>query len=363
MRVLIAGGGTAGHVNPAVALALALHGDHVLFVGTTAGAEARAVPAAGFDLETIDVRGFDRSRPASLLTVGPRAARALLSARRIIARFEPDVVVGMGGYVALPVCYAARVGRVPVAIHEQNVVFGLTNRLCRRFARAVAVSFEQTLRSAGPRGVNTGNPVLPQIAQMDADAKRASAIERYELDPERKTLLVFGGSQGARSINQVVPGLVSAWAPRDDLQILHISGRANRNVIDRVDAPSDGGLIYRGRDFVEDMAEAYAFADLALCRGGATTVAEIGAVGLPAIIVPYPYHRDEQQARHGEILEEAGAAIVVPDAETSAERIASEGATILSDDARLERMKRSARSFGRPEAADHLARVVRGVAS
>ena len=362
MRVVISGGGTAGHVNPAVALASALEGDDVLFVGTRSGAEARAVPAAGLAFETIEVRGFDRSRPATLATVAPGALRAVFQARRILERFAPDVVVGMGGYVAMPVCVAARSRRIPVVVHEQNIVLGLTNRLCRRFARRVAVSFEQTLADAGPRGVDTGNPVLPAIAGMDRDAERKRGLERHELDPGRRTLLVFGGSQGARSINEVVPGLVALWSERTDLQILHVSGRANEDVIRRVDAPAGEGLIYRGTPFLERMAEAYAVADVALCRGGATTIAELGAVGLPALIVPYPFHRDEQQLRHAESMQEAGAAVVILDAGLTDERVAAEADALFTNAERLAAMTAAARSFGRPDAAVRLASVVREAA-
>ena len=362
MRIAIAGGGTAGHVNPAVALACALEGDDVLFVGTSRGAEARVVPQAGFRLETIEVRGFDRGRPATLLTVGPLAAKAAARARSILKRFRPDVVVGMGGYVALPVCLAAASLRVPVVVHEQNIVLGLANRVCRRFARRVAVSFEDTLADAGARGVATGNPVLPAISQMDRDAERKRGLERHDLDPARKTLLVFGGSQGARSLNEVVPGDVARWSDRRDVQVLHVTGRANADVIGRVGTTPADGLIYRGVEFVEHMAEAYALADLALCRGGATTVAELGAVGLPALIVPYPWHRDKQQLRHGEAMQSAGAALVILDAALTPERVAAESDALLSNPERLSAMTTAARSFGRRDAARRLAAVVREAA-
>ena len=224
MKVVIAGGGTAGHVNPALALARALSSDEVIFAGTTRGAEATLVPQAGYELEIIEVRGFDRSKPTSIVSTGAQALRATKQASALLRRTNADVVVGMGGYVSLPACLAARRLRLPVVLHEQNIVFGLANRLCRPFARTIGVSFEETLQSAGRKGVLVGNPVAPNIVNIDHDNDRKRAYERFDLDPERKTLLVFGGSQGAQRINEAALGLTSQWAERGDVQILHIAG-------------------------------------------------------------------------------------------------------------------------------------------
>jgi len=361
MKVVIAGGGTAGHVNPAIALARALSGDEILFAGTDRGAEATLVPGAGFPLERIEVKGFDRSRPASIVSTGLVAARAIRRATALLRRTEADVVVGMGGYVSLPACVAARrLGR-PVVLHEQNIVLGLANRLCRPFARRIGVSFEETLERAGRRGVFVGNPVGPDIVNLDPDRDRARAYESFDLDPERKTLLVFGGSQGAQRINDATVGLTSEWAERDDVQVLHIAGRsATGSFAEQTRRrPGSGKLVYRVRAYVDEMVLAYAVADLALCRGGATTVAELGVVGLPAIVVPYPYHRDRQQERHGRVLERAGAAIVLPDGETTQQRVAEAAGELLADDVRLKDMREAARSTGRPNAAADLARLVK----
>ncbi len=363
MKVVIAGGGTAGHVNPAVALAKALSRHETVFIGTLSGAEAALAPAAGFPLEPIDVRGFDRSRPLSLLTAGARAIGAVAAARRILKRIRPAVVVGMGGYVALPVCFAARSLRMPVVLHEQNIVFGLTNRICKRFAKRVAVSFEETLAEAGSAGVNTGNPVVPEIADMDVEQERKSGMERFELDDSRLTLLVFGGSQGALRINEATIELARLWAGKQDRQVVHISGASEAAQVEGDRGAPDGALIFRSVGFVDRMAEAYAVADLALCRGGATTVAELGAVGLPAVIVPYPFHRDRQQELHGKSLERVGAAVVVFDSDATAERLAAVMEPLFSDPAGLETMKTSAEEFGRPDAADRLARVVEEAAA
>lgn len=360
MKILIAGGGTAGHVSPALALAQALAEDEVTFVGTKVGAEARLVPAAGFELALIEVRGFDRARPLSLFPVALVAGRAIVTVGRLLGAVRPAVVVGMGGYVSLPVCIAAATRRIPIVLHEQNIVLGLANRVCKRFARAIAVSFRETAARAGRRAVYVGNPVLPEIAEADLRREREAGLVRFDLDPGRRTLLAFGGSQGARTVNDAALGLRDVWANRADVQILHVAGRgAGQEPAADV---AEGPLIYRRVEFVERMAEAYAVADLALCRGGATTVAELGAVGLPAIVVPYPHHRDRQQELHGRVLERAGAAVVVADADATVERIAKEAERLLSDDASLQEMRRAAAALGRPEAAAELARIVRSAA-
>lgn len=361
MNIAIAGGGTGGHVNPAIALGHALASDAVTFVGTASGAEATLVPAAGFDLEIIDVKGFDRAHPLSFFGVAPRALRAMLSARRILKRKEIDVCVGMGGFVSLPVCYAARSMGIPVVIHEQNIVLGLANRVSRPLARVVAVSFEESLDSAGPRALLVGNPVPPEMAVVDLMAERAGGWERFGLDATRKTLLVFGGSQGAHTINQAAVGLARLWADNLDLQILHVAGAAEAGRIEEeVGVSLEGNrLIYKVVDYVDRMVEAYAVADLALCRGGATTVAELCAVGLASVIIPYPHHRDRQQQLHASLLESHGACTSVLDAEASTERVAEEVSRLLLDDFALQQMRKAALSLGRPDAALRLAELVR----
>lgn len=360
MRVVVAGGGTAGHVNPAIALAHALSHHEVLFAGTSLGAESKLVRDAGFPLELIEVRGFDRARPASLAATGLQAVRAMRRAAELLQRTRPAVVVGMGGYVSLPVCLAALRLRVPVVLHEQNIVFGLAHRVCRPFARAVAVSFEETLARAGSKGVYTGNPVRPEIAALDRDADRARGYERFGLDPQRMTLLVTGGSQGANRLNEATLGLTSVWAERDDLQILHLAGRVQASSFMEQAAKKmgDGRLVYRVVDYVDDMVTAYAAADLALCRGGATTIAELGVVGLPAIVVPYPHHRDKQQERQGRVLERAGAAVVLMDDATTSAAVARIADGVLADEGKLKEMRAAALGAGRPDAAATLARVV-----
>ena len=359
MRVVVAGGGTAGHVSPAIALARALDADEVSFIGTEEGVEASMVPAAGFDLDKIEVAGFDRAKPFSFPKVAGRAAGAVGNARRLLSARKADVVVGMGGYVSLPVSLAAASRRIPLVLHEQNIVFGLAHRVTRRFARKVAVSFEETLAAAGGKGVWTGNPVASEIVHADLATERARALERFDLDPQRPTVLVFGGSLGAKKVTDAALGLAGVWSGRADLQVLHILGRRGGEQA----GPSTDRLIYRTVGYVDRMIEAYAVADVAVCRGGASTVAELTVVGVPSIIVPYPYHRDRQQERHARVLERAGAAEVLLDGQTTPSTLAARIDPLLGDPRRLEKMRAAARSLGRPTAAEDLADVVRTVAA
>ena len=352
MNVVIAAGGTAGHVNPAVAVARAMPLETITFIGTERGLEADVVPEAGFELDPIDIVGFDRARPARLPMVGVKALAAIGAARKLLAQRDAEVVLGMGGYVSLPVALAARSSSIPLVLHEQNIVLGLAHKVSKPFARYMAVSFEETLPSAGERAVFTGNPVLPEIADFDRLATREAGHGRFGLDPNKRTVLVFGGSLGARTLNAAAPALAQRWRDRDDVQILHISGRSSVTETGSEALPN-----YHRVDYTKEMAEVYAVADLGICRGGATTVAELAAVGLPSVIVPYPHHRDRQQQRHAEVLVRAGAAVMVLDEDATPERL-GEVVEGLGNDT-LAAMGESARSLARPDAALQVADLVR----
>ena len=346
-------------MTPAIALARAMTGDEVTFIGTREGVESAMVGDADFPLETISFAGFDRAKPWAFPAVAGRAAGAVGRARRILKSIGPDVVVGMGGYVSLPVSLAAASKRIPLVLHEQNIVFGLAHRVTKPWARRVAVSFEETLAQAGRKGVWTGNPVAPELVDADLSAERERALQNFGLEPDRKTVLVFGGSLGAQRVTESALGLGSKWSTRADVQILHILGRRGGDI----QAPETDGLIYRTVPYVERMIEAYAVSDVAVCRGGASTVAELTVVGVPSVIVPYPHHRDRQQERHGQVLERAGAAMVVTDAEATPDRLATLLDPILANADRRAGMRTAAKALGRPDAAQKLAEIVRTVSS
>jgi UDP-N-acetylglucosamine--N-acetylmuramyl-(pentapeptide) pyrophosphoryl-undecaprenol N-acetylglucosamine transferase len=358
--IVIAAGGTAGHVYPGLAAADAIRrvrpDTRISFVGTPRGIEREAVPAAGYELDLIEVIPWARTlgarrflAPASLLGAASRA-RGLLAARR------PAAVVGMGGYASLPVVLAARWRRLPAVLHEQNAVAGIANVAGSRFARRVALSFAEA-RGAFPRGAEIrvlGNPIRAAIAALDRAAVRDEGLAFHGLEAGRRTVLVMGGSLGATRLNEVAVGLTERWRDRSDLQLLVSAGRGRgAEVGGRF--PRGGALRTVAVDYLERVELAYAAADVALCRAGATTVAELSAVGLPSILVPYPYARANHQEANARALERAGGARVVLDADATAATIGPMLESILDENDVTESMTARARAFGKPEAADELA--------
>jgi UDP-N-acetylglucosamine--N-acetylmuramyl-(pentapeptide) pyrophosphoryl-undecaprenol N-acetylglucosamine transferase len=361
VKATLAGGGTAGHVFPALAVGreLADRGVDVEFVGTAAGPEGRIVRDAGFAFREAEAVAVTGRSPLRKAEVPWKLYRAINSCVPLVE--SSDVVVGMGGYVSVPTVAAAVRLRRPVVLHEQNSVPGLANRWLARPARVVALSFAETVRSF-PRRVRTevtGNPVREGIAAVrDQRAVLAKeAAKELDLDEGRRTVLIFGGSQGARRINEATTGAIARLADRSDLQIVFAAGP--KNIDDaRAAVPATDGLIVRLFPFVERMDLALAAADLAVCRSGATTVAEVTCCGVPAILVPYPHHRDRQQELNARILQRAGAAVMLSDEDLTADLLAGRIGDLLGDGARLQRMGARAELLGRPDAAAALADVI-----
>ena len=294
MRVLLAGGGTAGHTSPLLATADALRrlrpDVEITCLGTPRGLENKVVPEAGYPLELIPPVPLPRRPNADLLKVPTRLRAAVKETRAVLDRVRPDVVVGYGGYVSMPLYLAARKRRLPLVVHEQNAVPGLANKAGARFARRVAVSFPDTpLRQAEYVGL----PIRPMISGLDRAARRAEAREFFGLDPDRPTLLVTGGSQGARRLNQAVSGAAGALAAAG-VQVLHAEGKHGGR---RAEAGTD--VPYVVVEYIDRMDLAFAAADLVVCRAGANSVTEAAAVGLPAVFVPLPIGNGEQ-ARNAE---------------------------------------------------------------
>jgi len=358
MRVLIAGGGTAGHVIPALALAERLAGDghEVRFVGTPQGQEARLVPAAGFPFVEVEARPFVRRASVRALA-GP------LSAVRSVRRLGPvvgesDVVVGMGGYVSVPAALAAMRGGRALVLHEQNAVPGLANRALSRRARAVALAFAEA-RGGFPRRartVVTGNPVRERILRVAAERERLAkeAAAEMELDPERPTVVVFGGSQGALHLNRSVVEAVRRLPP-DVAQFLLLTGRAH---LERVRSALDAAPPVRTFAFLERMELAYAIADLVVSRAGANTVAELAVCGVPSLLIPYPYATGRHQEANARALQRAGGATVLLDDELDGAVLAERVEGLLAEPDRLRAMGERARTWSRPDADEALARVV-----
>jgi UDP-N-acetylglucosamine--N-acetylmuramyl-(pentapeptide) pyrophosphoryl-undecaprenol N-acetylglucosamine transferase len=359
VRVVVGTGGTAGHVFPAVAAAERLRdriGAEVTFLGRDRGLEARLVPAAGFPLETVEAVPFARKLSLAMLRA-PFAALAASRRCRGIVR-GADAVLGMGGYVSVPVALAARRERVPLVLHEQNAIPGLANRLAARWSRVVGLSFESS-GSRFPRRVHTvvtGNPVRSSVLRVRPERQklRARGFRVLDLEPERRTVLVFGGSQGAVKLNGAAVEACRLLSGRGDLQLLLLTGQGHHASVGEMNL-GGGELLVRSISFLDRMELAYAVADLVVGRAGATTVAEVTACGLPAVLVPYPYATARHQDANANAVVRAGGAVVVSDAQLDGEVLARRITEIIDDPERLARMARGAAGFGRPEAADAVA--------
>jgi UDP-N-acetylglucosamine--N-acetylmuramyl-(pentapeptide) pyrophosphoryl-undecaprenol N-acetylglucosamine transferase len=368
--VVIAGGGTAGHVFPGLALAGALRdrGHAVAFIGTDRGLESRLVPAEGFAFHAVSASPFVR-RVSVAAARAPFAALAAVKSCRPLVR-KARVVVGMGGYASVSAALAARRERVPVLLHEQNAVAGLANRALSRIARVVALSFADA-RDAFPRWVRTeltGNPVREEILRVaeDREALAKEGRQTLDLNEGRRTVVIFGGSQGALHLDRAAVGAARLLAGRSDLQILLITGPAHLDMM-RPGLPSaaedgTGGLMVQLVGYVDRMDLAYACADLVISRAGATTVAEVTVCRLPALLVPYPYATGRHQEANARALQRAGAASLLLDDQLSAETLAQRIVSLVDHDERLAAMAERSASLGRPDAADRLADLVEEIA-
>lgn len=345
MRVLIAAGGTGGHIYPGIAVAKEVvrrgAGSAVRFVGTAKGLETRLVPQAGFELSLIESAGLVnmtlRERVRGLMVL----PKSFFAARRVIRDFRPDVVVGAGGYVSGPVLLTAALMRLPTMVMESNAVPGFTNRQLARFVDAAAVSFEQSLPYFRGKAVVTGNPVRGEFFDIPAKPR----------DPARFSLLLFGGSQGARAVNEaMVAALPHLSAQRDTFRVTHQTGKLD---FEKVRAGYEqAGWAGRAdvREYIDDMVSAFAAADLIVSRAGATTSFELMAAGKAAVMVPLPGQLE--QRRNAEAMQQAGAARMILQDELSGERLAREIAALSADPESLTRMEEAARRLARRDAAE-----------
>lgn len=356
VSVVVAGGGTAGHIEPALALADAVRrlepAARVTALGTARGLETTVVPARGYPLELVPAVPLPRRPTVDLMRLPGRVRAAVTQTRDILQRLQADVVVGFGGYVSLPAYLAAR-GRVPVVVHEANARAGLANKVGARFAARVAVAMEG---SGLPGAEVVGIPLRRSITTLDRAGLRAKARAHFGLDPEAVTLLVTGGSQGARSINTALAGAAASLTAAG-VGVLHAYGRKNTLEL----PPSPLGPPYVAVPYLERMDLALAAADLVVSRCGAMTVAETSAVGLPAIFVPLP-HGNGEQALNAAPMVAAGGAVLVPDAELTARRVLDEVLPLAADRRRLAAMSGAARGLGHAGADLRLAEIVLEVA-
>ncbi|MFI4968766.1 MAG: undecaprenyldiphospho-muramoylpentapeptide beta-N-acetylglucosaminyltransferase [Lysobacterales bacterium] len=344
--VLIMAGGTGGHIFPGLAVAaeLAARRIPVIWLGAEGGLETRLVPRQRIALETLRIGGMRGKGLLTLLRTPFRLARAILGARALLKRHAPRSVLSMGGYAAAPGGIAARLARIPLIVHEQNSIPGVTNRLLVRFAARVLTGFREVF----PGAEWVGNPVRASISALPAPATR------YAGRAGPLHLLVLGGSQGAQSLNSALPEVLRRRGSHLACVVRHQCGEKHFDKA-RV-AYLSAGIEAEVVPFADDMAEAYAWADLAICRAGALTLAELAAAGVPAILVPFPHAVDDHQTRNAEAMVEAGAARLVPEGDDFVKRL---GAAFeeLGDRARLLKMAEAARTQAKPHAAGRIADV------
>jgi UDP-N-acetylglucosamine--N-acetylmuramyl-(pentapeptide) pyrophosphoryl-undecaprenol N-acetylglucosamine transferase len=347
MRIIIAGGGTGGHVIPALAIAQQLKKQFdadVLFIGTARGIETRLVPQAGFPLELIQVGALKNVSLLTRVKTMFDLPRAIAASSRMLSEFDPEVVIGVGGYASGPAMVAAIRRRLPTLAFEPNVVPGFANRMIARWVSAAAVHFEETCRYF-PHCKVTGVPVRAAFFNITAKAGGMP------------TLLVFGGSQGARAINQaMIESLPGLLVKVPGIHIIHQTGQRD---YDRVQAAyQQSGISGEVHKFIDDMPETFGRADLLVCRSGASTVGEITAAGKPAIFVPFPAAADDHQNVNARALESVGAAVVVEESNLGAAYLVDTIAALIGDGGRLQAMSAAAKGLAHPKAVEEIAEMV-----
>lgn len=350
MKIIFAGGGTGGHVIPALAVAedLRERGHEVAFAGTARGIETRLVPKAGFPLFLVRIGAFNRVGLATRLRTLAGLPWAVFTAMGILRRFQAQVVIGVGGYAAVPATMAAVLLRIPVLLFEPNVVPGYANRVVARFAANAAVHFEQTGRWFRRFEV-TGVPVRPAFFRLPG---------RRNQFP---TLLVFGGSQGAHALNRIVrDSAAELFARFPGLNLVHQTG--NREYYNLYDFYKKNQINVKVCAFIDDMPQSFADADLIVCRAGASTVAEIAAAGKCALFVPFPGAANDHQLRNAELLARANAALLIPESELTPERFVTEVAALLGDPPRMAAIGAKAHMQAHPDAAVHIAEMALNLA-
>ncbi|MDO4442641.1 MAG: undecaprenyldiphospho-muramoylpentapeptide beta-N-acetylglucosaminyltransferase [Slackia sp.] len=363
MKIVLSGGGTAGHINPALALAdeLCERGHEVCFAGTPTGVEARLVAQAGIEFVPFEAAGFDRQKPWTLITSTARLAASAAKAKRWMKDCKPDAVVGFGGYVCIPVGLAAASLHVPLVMHEQNSVMGMANKFLGKKAAAVALTYEEAGKDIADASkvVLTGNPVRSSVLR----ATRSQGRAMLGVPDDAVMLLVFGGSLGARHINKAVAALKEKLLSRDDLYVVHISGPKEYDAVKEELALSDEEeKRWKLMAYQDRMAETLAAADCAISRAGATSLAEISAIGLPALLVPFPFAAEDHQTTNARAYVASGAAFMQRDDELDDASFERKLFSLIDDASVRERMRTAAAGFKTQDAAANLADVVCRVA-
>lgn len=363
MRIIISGGGTGGHIYPAITIAKAIKEKveccEILFIGTHNGLEADIIPKEGFEIKFIDVAGFERRLSVKNMQNLIKAIGSVWKSRKFISQFKPDLVIGTGGYVCGPVLLAASLLKIPTMIQEQNVIPGATNKILSRFVDKVVLGFAETEKYFVNSGkvFFSGNPIRKEVIS----ATRKEGIEALGLDSAKRTILISGGSRGARSINQAMIPVHQYFAGSKEIQLLHVTGQSEYNGIvgkfnqSGIDIITAGNIIIK--PYLYNMPLALAVADLAIFRAGALGLAELTARGIPSILIPYPYAAANHQEFNAREMERQGAAVLIRDNELTSDILLKTIKELIHSHEKLNTMALASKKIGRPKAAECIAQV------
>lgn len=359
VRVILTGGGTGGHIYPALAIAKGLlardTNTQILYVGIQDGMEARLVPEAGIAFKGVSGKGLPRRLSLDTIKVIGKGFKALWETKNILREFHPDLVVGTGGYVSGPVVLTASLFNIPTLLHEQNALPGITNRILARVVRRVMVTFPESIAHFGVKNKLelVGLPVRQEIGQISREA----GAKRFGLRPDQLTLLVTGGSRGARRLNQAMIAVLEYLAKRPDIQVIWATGTVT--YAETIEEFGKRGISWgcpqwRVLEYLKDMPEALACADLYVGRAGAASLAELMVAGIPSVLIPYPLAAENHQEHNAQALVQAGAAQIILDSECDGERLWKEVERLISQPALLDQMGVAAKAIARPKALDKI---------
>lgn len=361
MNIMISGGGTGGHIYPALTIYKTLEtmvDANFLYVGTERGLESRIVPKEGIPFTTLPVQGLQRKLSLDTLVTAGKTLSSLWKANQLISKFKPDIVIGTGGYVCGPLLLAAALRGIPTLIQEQNVVPGITNKILSRFVDVVAVGYEEAIRQfpKAKQVVYTGNPVRPSVVTANREEARAY----FGLQNDQTAILVAGGSRGARSINTAMQAVHEQYKGREDIKIIHATGT------DEYSRVCEGLGIHEGESYspashivpyLDNMDMAMAASDMAIFRSGAIGLAELAVRGIPSILIPYPYAAADHQTFNAKAFVEAGASTMIVDKELDGTRLLQAVDTMLADQGCRKRMAQATLQLGKPKAAIEIAKL------
>jgi UDP-N-acetylglucosamine--N-acetylmuramyl-(pentapeptide) pyrophosphoryl-undecaprenol N-acetylglucosamine transferase len=354
MRAIISGGGTGGHIFPAISIANALKAKQqdveILFVGAEGRMEMEKVPEAGYNIEGLPIAGFQRKMSLKNLSLPFKIIASLNKANKIVKSFQPDICIGVGGYASGPLLRIAQKRNIPTLIQEQNSYAGMTNKMLSKNARLICVAYDRMERFfPSNKIVLTGNPVRKVI--IDADISKTEARVSFGLDPNKKTLLVFGGSLGARTLNEGIASKVELLKQREDIQVLWQVGKNNYANYSQSEAARLSNVVCS--EFIKKMENAYAAADLVVCRAGALTISELCVAGKAAILVPSPYVAEDHQTENANALVRSHAAKLIKDSE-AADVLLQEAYDLLDQPSNIKRLEKEIKTLGKPDAIDHI---------